>query len=65
MVSIQRITDQYNPLKVWVIKRYQCGHYHVNQEIAGRLFYKKFSHMNKQSINEIGLMIASGGKNLW
>lgn len=35
-MTIKRIIDRYNSRKVWIIKRYKCGHYYLNQEICGR-----------------------------
>jgi len=51
--STQRVHDMHNHDKVWIIKRYRCGHYYVNQEICGRLFYPKFQRMTKEQINSI------------
>lgn len=33
------IPNIYNPMRAWVIRRYACGHYHVNQIACGRLVY--------------------------
>ena len=52
-MDITRITDTYNPNKVWVIKRTKCGHYYVNQEIYGRKFYSAFQRTTKRYIKEI------------
>lgn len=52
-MTIIRIQDKYNPHKVWIIKRYNCGHYAVNQEICGKIFYKGFQRMTKRHINEV------------
>lgn len=32
-MKVTRIQDKYNPDKVWMIKRYLCGTFYVNQEI--------------------------------
>lgn len=48
-MTITRIQDKYNPNKVWIVKRYKCGHYYVNQEICGRLFYHRFTRMKKEA----------------
>ena len=37
--TITRHTDHWNTRKVWLIKHYADGHYGINQEIAGRIFY--------------------------
>lgn len=37
--TVTRHTDHWNPRKVWLIKHYADGHYGINQEIAGRVFY--------------------------
>lgn len=34
-MKVTRIQDKYNPDKVWMIKRYLCGTFYVNQEIKG------------------------------
>jgi hypothetical protein len=52
-MTIKRIQDKYNSHKVWIIKRYNCGHYAVNQEICGKIFYKGFQRMTKRHINEV------------
>lgn len=48
-----RVYDKYNPHKVWIIKHTKCGHYYLNQEIYGKLFYPKFQRTNKWHIREI------------
>ena len=35
-MKVTRIQDKYNPDKVWMIKRYLCGTFYVNQEIKAR-----------------------------
>lgn len=30
-MKVTRIQDKYNPDKVWMIKRYLCGTFYVNQ----------------------------------
>lgn len=54
-MKILEIVDQYNPLKIWVIKVTKCGHYFVNQKIAGNMFYQKFQKMTKKKLLDIGL----------
>lgn len=48
-----RITDKYNPDKIWIIKRYNDGHYVANQEISGKLFYKSFQRITKDRWSEL------------
>lgn len=36
-MKVTRIQDKYNPDKVWMIKRYLCGTFYVNQEINEHL----------------------------
>lgn len=52
-MTITKITDKYNPHKVWVIKHYPCGHFYINQEISNRLFYKAFQRATKEFINSV------------
>lgn len=44
------LLDKYNPLKIWVIKRYKCGHYYVNQKICGRMYYDRFSKTTRRQL---------------
>ena len=48
-----KIQDRFNSAKVWVITRYSCGHYWVNQEIHGRRFYAKNTKTKAKSINTV------------
>lgn len=57
MKAYMEINDKYNPIKVWVIKITNCGHYYVNQKIAGKLFNKKFQKTTKAKLLEIGLNV--------
>lgn len=52
-MTITRIIDKYNPCKVWIIKRTKCGHFYVNQEISGKMFYKGYRRMTKRYIKEV------------
>lgn len=52
-MTIKRITDRHNARKVWIIKRYKCGHFYVNQEICGRVFYPAYRRLTKRFITEI------------
>lgn len=49
------VTDKFNPDKVWIIKKYPCGHYYLNQKIKGRMFNKRFQKVTKKHIEDIGL----------
>ena len=37
--TLTRKVDKWNARKVWLIKHYADGHYAINQEIGGRVFY--------------------------
>lgn len=47
------IVDKFNTEKVWVLTRYKCGHYHINQIIKGRKFYKRATRTSKQHFMEV------------
>ena len=47
-MKVTRIQDKYNPDKVWMIKRYLCGTFYVNQEIKGQKFYDRDRRMTKR-----------------
>ena len=51
--TITRYTDRWNPDKVWLIKRYADGHYGINQEIAGRVFYQAYQRTTKAYIQQL------------
>ena len=38
--TLTRKVDKWNPRKVWLIKRYADGHYAINQEVGGRVFFQ-------------------------
>lgn len=40
--TLTRKVDKWNTRKVWLIKRYADGHYAINQEAGGRVFYSRF-----------------------
>ena len=40
--TLTRKVDKWNPRKVWLIKRYADGHYAINQEVGGRVFYSSY-----------------------
>ena len=52
-MTTTRKPDKWNPSKIWIIKRYSCGHYTINQEIKGRLFYNRFHRVRKSHIEAI------------
>lgn len=39
--TLTRKVDKWNTRKVWLIKRYADGHYAINQEVGGRVFYSR------------------------
>lgn len=41
------------PRKVWLIKRYADGHYAINQEVGGRVFYSSYQRATKAQIAAI------------
>lgn len=45
-----------NPDKVWVVKRYMCGTFYVNQEIKGQKFYDRDRRMTKRMLVSIGVL---------
>lgn len=52
-MKISKHTDKWNPAKVWIFKRYASGNYYMNQEIAGRRFYKRDVRTTKKHIDAI------------
>lgn len=51
--TIARHPDRYNPGKVWLVKRYADGHYALNQEINGSVFYAKYQRAPLWYIEQI------------
>jgi hypothetical protein len=47
-MKLIRVQDKYNLDKVWIIKRTKCGHYFLQQEIKGILFYSRFTRVTKK-----------------
>lgn len=47
---------QMEPGKVWVIKKYFCGTFYVNQEIKGEKFYDRDRRMTKKMLVSIGVL---------
>ncbi len=42
-----------NPRKIYLIKRYACGHYYANQTIDGKVFYRLWSKLNAKYVRDI------------
>lgn len=55
-IRIDRFQDSYNSNKIWIIKRYGCGHYYANQIIKNRPFYKKDIRVRSNFLHEIESM---------
>jgi|GEM_PF-4751446 len=51
--SITRITDPFNPSKVWVVKHYGCGNYYVNQEVCGRQFNHRYVRVTLRHLRDV------------
>ena len=51
--TLTRKVDKWNPRKVWLIKRYADGHYAINQEVGGRVFYSSYQRASKAQIAAI------------
>jgi hypothetical protein len=47
------IQDKYNPDKVWLVKKYGCGHYHLNQKIKDNIFYKGYIRVTQKHLCDI------------
>ena len=45
--TLTRKIDKWNTHKVWLIKRYADGHYAINQEVGGRVFYSSYQRSNQ------------------
>lgn len=56
-MQVVRILDKFNLDKVWIVKRYSCGTFYVNQEIKGKRFNRRATRMTKQALNEIGIAV--------
>ena len=52
-VKIRRKQDNRNPKKVWLIKHYDDGHYAVNQEVDGKVLYKRYQRMTRKQIKSV------------
>ena len=51
--TLTRKVDKWNSRKVWLIKRYADGHYALNQEVDGRVFYSRFQRVTRAQITAI------------
>lgn len=51
--TITRYLDHWNPCKVWLVKRYADGHYALNQEINGFVFYDKYQRVPLWYIEQV------------
>lgn len=51
--TLTRKIDKWNTHKVWLIKRYADGHYAINQEVGGRVFYSSYQRATKAQIDAI------------
>lgn len=54
-VNVQEIIDKWNDKKIWLVKRYGCGHYYFNQSIAGHVLNKNYTKTTKAYLKSIGL----------
>ncbi len=50
---IYRVSCPYNHNKIFLIKKYQCGHYYLNQEVCGYVFNRRYVRTSKRWIEEI------------
>nr|WP_319487266.1 hypothetical protein [uncultured Caproiciproducens sp.] len=53
VTTLKRHVDKWNDRKVWLIKHYADGHYALNQEIAGHVFYRSFARASRTQIDAI------------
>ena len=58
--TLTRKVDKWNTRKVWLIKRYADGHYAINQEVGGRVFYSRFQRATKAQIAAIFAFLLDG-----
>lgn len=56
----KRITDQFNPLKIWLVKRTSAGHYFINQSINGIPFYTRYQRTTNRKLHAIGIDFTKG-----
>lgn len=50
---IYRVPCPYNHNKIFLIKRYPCGHYYLNQEVCGFVFNGRYVRVSRRWIEEI------------
>ena len=51
--TIVRLQDKWNSNKVWIIKRYADGHFYLNQEINGKLFYSRWARTSRSYLEKL------------
>ena len=51
--TIIRLQDKWNSQKVWIIKRYADGHFYLNQEINGKLFYARWTKTSRSYLENL------------
>lgn len=47
------VLDAWNERKIWLIKHTRCGHYSLNQMVAGKKISKRFTRTRKFHVKEI------------
>lgn len=55
--TLTRKVDKWNTRKVWLIKRYADGHYAINQEVGGRVFYSRIVEVTVYRLNAVAVHI--------
>ena len=64
------IQDRHNDHKIWLVTRYACGHYYINQSILGAVIYRSYKRVTRQqlfdiaSISVTSLRTIYGGPNM-
>ena len=53
IVGICRIQSKDNSQKYYLIKRTKCRHYYINEEINGKVFYKKWQKIDVKYVAEL------------
>lgn len=54
-MRLEQIEDRYNKNKIWLVKRYDCGKYYINQKICDNIFNKSFTRVTKKYLYNIGI----------
>ena len=47
--------DKHNDHKQWIVKRYACGHFYMNQTIDGCTFYPRFVRTTRAWLQQISV----------